>query len=91
MTLCPACGSAVEGRWRFCIRCGAPSTTFRSTTAQDDIPPVIRPSAVDGFDDDLAPDRERARVDLPRAIGIALAIAGVALVVFIAVALSGGL
>lgn len=97
MTTCAACGSAVEARWKFCIRCGAPAPTFaltpREATPPPPIPSAIRPSALDEADDDhdLPPERDQARVDLPRAIGIALAIAGIALVVYISVALSGGL
>jgi hypothetical protein len=57
------------------------------------IPSAIRPSALDEHDDDYdpVPHHDRARVDLPRAIGIALAVAGLALIVYMAVALSGGL
>ncbi len=57
------------------------------------IPSAIRPSALDEADDDHdpLPHRDRTRVDLPRAIGIALAVAGVALIVYMVVALSGGL
>jgi hypothetical protein len=119
MTTCPACGSTVEARWKFCIRCGAPSTAGRppvqrgagdepgreQTREQGEqqatgrsprapwIPSAIRPSALDEADDDhdLLPEHDQARVDLPRAIGIALAVAGLALIVYMAVALSGGL
>ncbi len=85
MTTCSHCGAGLESHWKFCVRCGHPVIAHFSTEQ----PPELNPTA-EHFDDqfhDIEP--ARPRVDVPRAIGIAFAVAGVALIVWMAVVLGG--
>ncbi len=71
MGICANCGEVLERAWKYCIHCGAAVSSVPS------IPGAIRP--------DVEPDKRRSRLDLPRLIGVALAVAGVGVISYLVV------
>lgn len=77
---CENCGQALEARWKFCIHCGS-SVPEADRDVESSIPPAIRPGVVDS---DAPAER---RVDWQLGLGLLLAIAGVAAIVYLVSAL----
>lgn len=77
---CANCSAPLHPEWKYCIRCG--TAVERASAA---IPSAIRPEP-DDEDEQVTPNR---RIDVPLLLGIALAIAGVVLIGFVIVTLSG--
>ncbi|MCU1514893.1 MAG: hypothetical protein JWO10_1983 [Microbacteriaceae bacterium] len=76
MGVCTNCGKSLDPAWKFCIYCGA---TVEPTTRAEPIPNAIRPDPTE------VAARKRSRVDVPLLIGIGLAAAGAAMIVYLAV------
>ncbi len=75
MATCENCGRELGRPWKYCIHCGAP------ITADAGIPGAIRPTDVAAT--------PGPRIDLPVVIGIAVAVAGLVLIVSLAIAVLG--
>lgn len=71
---CDNCGEPLDLRWKYCIHCGAP---VASSAIRGAIPGAIRP----------APVQEKTPFDWQVALGILLAVIGVAVIVFLLVVL----
>lgn len=80
MTACANCSASLEPQWRFCIRCGAPVDRVAARSA---IPSAIRPEPED------EPIPLRRRIDVPLLLGVLLGIAGMVLIGYMIVTLSG--
>lgn len=79
MATCEICAREVEPDWKFCIGCGTPRAVADVPgAAVPSIPSAIRP-------DDAADARRRSRLDVPLLVGLALAAAGVALIVYLTI------
>lgn len=93
---CVNCGRELQPEWKFCIYCG---TALLPRRPEVQIPSAIRPEPSSGTgidalnepdDEDLDLPRRKKRIDIPLTIGIALGVAGIALVVYMAIVLTGG-
>jgi uncharacterized membrane protein YvbJ len=78
MAVCENCGESLDPRWKFCIHCGA-KVVQAETPAPTAIPAAIRP-------EDAAPPRKR-RLDWQLGLGLAFAVIGVAMIVYLVVVL----
>ena len=82
MAVCENCGESLDPRWKFCIHCGAAvvqAETPAPTAIPVAIPAAIRP-------EDAAPPRKR-RLDWQLGLGLAFAVIGVAMIVYLVVVL----
>ena len=76
MAVCENCGGSLEPQWKFCIHCG---TRVMPAGALPDLPAAIRP-------EDAAPPRKRV-LDWQLGLGIAFAVIGAAMIVYLVVVL----
>ena len=82
MAVCENCGESLDPRWKFCIHCGAAVEAPQAVPAAPPataIPAAIRP-------EDAAPPRKR-RVDWQLGLGLAFAVIGIAMIVYVVVVL----
>ena len=82
MAVCENCGESLDPRWKFCIHCGAAvvqAETPAPTAIPVAIPAAIRP-------EDAAPPRKR-RLDWQLGLGLAFAVIGIAMIVYVVVVL----
>lgn len=79
MGVCENCGSALDPAWKFCIHCGDPiPNRLAGVLSAAAIPSAIRPDAAVAIP-------QRKRVDVPLLVGIALALGGAGMIVYLAV------
>ena len=84
MAVCENCGESLDPRWKFCIHCGtrvpvAEAEAAAPEPAAPSVPAAIRP-------DDAAPAPKR-RLDWQLGLGLAFAIIGAAMIVYLVVVL----
>ena len=93
MGKCTNCGATLDPGWKFCIACGRSVTALNETRAEEtDATPTSTPtrepipSAIrsDEPDDEPLP---RKRMDAAIIFGIAMAVGGGVLIIFVAIAL----
>ena len=79
MAVCENCGESLDPRWKFCIHCGAKAEAAAVAPAPAVIPAAIRP------EDAAAPPKRR--LDWQLGLGLAFAIIGAAMIVYLVVVL----
>ncbi len=89
MAVCENCGESLDPRWKFCIHCGAKVEAVSAPAAVAESAPVaaaapVIPAAI--RPEDAAPPRRR-RLDWQLGLGLAFAIIGVAMIVYLVVVL----
>ena len=82
MAVCENCGESLEPRWKFCIHCGAKVEAAAVAPAATEVPAAIRPIRPE---DAAAPPKRR--LDWQLGLGLAFAIIGAAMIVYLVVVL----